>query len=681
MNLQIALIVIGVIVIAAIYLISKWSDKANQSPSKSFDDFQVEDDRSPSISVLDNQMEEDKLAMDMQMYDSDDMAGVTQEKHEEDEEDIVESSDSDVDLNDEFEMEQEISDGGDNLESQEFQEPQELSGERNEQSIDSIEPGFPSREMDNESEKEIFNEKLIEDLIGETADQPVKSQDQYDVLELSDQVNVSDYQSAAEAFDNIPDVEESDQQEDIKSEAGSETMGEIISELDDDTSPLLSANNWTLETVSEIETEVTEQELLDDSSEDVEIIWDELILVNDQETSHENNIEQNEGLGLVGDDVAETLEPEEISKTEDESDVMESRHADTAPIIFKADGSGRQIDQDKIEPSLTKNTLGETSLVSETLVPDSETEYANSEDAKTASMVPLHQPHGEYKYTGVEGFDKVSQIDYWVKIHGDRDIGRETVLAQYREAKSALNKPNSLFGLKVPEKTWCDLEFESEETRFADIVVTIQLADSNGPITETELSRFAQLVAKLSEGTGRGFNFMASIENAQSQAEAISDFVKYYDTVFVVNIKPEHDEYFDGAAIHRFASQLALDQGENNFYVRNKLVGKRKVCLYSMANMSDTGQFDFDDMKNLKTRGVTFFTKPAVNRTPGAVFAEMVDTAKAFASRIKGEVIAPNFEDLSQDDVDEIRLSIEKVAEDMERNGMPAGSDEAMRIF
>ena len=43
--------------------------------------------------------------------------------------------------------------------------------------------------------------------------------------------------------------------------------------------------------------------------------------------------------------------------------------------------------------------------------------------------------------------------------------------------------------------------------------------------------------------------------------------------------------------------------------------------------------------------------------------------------------IAPNHEDLSQEVVDQIRQSIEKVAEDMEEHGMTPGSDEAMRIF
>jgi hypothetical protein len=59
----------------------------------------------------------------------------------------------------------------------------------------------------------------------------------------------------------------------------------------------------------------------------------------------------------------------------------------------------------------------------------------------------------------------------------------------------------------------------------------------------------------------------------------------------------------------------------------------------------------------------------------------MVDSAKAFAARIKGEAKAPNSDDLTQDDIDRIRQSIEKVAMEMENCGMAPGSEEAMRLF
>ncbi|MBX2867915.1 MAG: hypothetical protein KTR18_04540 [Acidiferrobacterales bacterium] len=280
-----------------------------------------------------------------------------------------------------------------------------------------------------------------------------------------------------------------------------------------------------------------------------------------------------------------------------------------------------------------------------------------------------------------EGFDKLSQIDYYVKLSGERDVSRDSVLAIYREGAAGIARTHSIYGLRLPEKVWRDLEQESEEARFGDLVVTIQLVDQDGLVTEDDMTRFSSLIMKLSESTGRGFSFMAPIENAHKQAEAIGRFRQQFDSIFVVNIRPLEGEMFEGAVIERCAKQIGLTADDNQFFARYKPVGKQKVCLYSLANMSDTGEFDLENMRAVRTRGVTFFTRPAINRSPGAVFAEMVDAAKAFASRIKGEVIAPGYEDLSTDDVEAIRRSIEKVAAEMESYGITPGSEEATRLF
>jgi len=306
---------------------------------------------------------------------------------------------------------------------------------------------------------------------------------------------------------------------------------------------------------------------------------------------------------------------------------------------------------------------------------------SHGQDSAPAHEPQLNTNQQDLPLSPAEGFEKLSQIDYYVKLSGERDVSRESVLAIYREAAAGLAKNHSIYGLLLPEKVWRDLENEPEESRFGDLIITMQLVDQNGPVSEQDMTRFSSLVMKLSESTGRGFSFMAPIENAQQQAQVIDQFRQQFDSIFVVNIRPVEDEVFEGAVIARCAGQIGLTEDDNNFYARYKPVGKQKVCLYSLANMSDTGEFDLENMRAMRTRGVTFFTRPAVNRSPGAVFSEMVDAAKAFASRIKGEVIAPGYDDLSMEDVEAIRRSIEKVAREMESYGINPGSEEATRLF
>ena len=375
----------------------------------------------------------------------------------------------------------------------------------------------------------------------------------------------------------------------------------------------------------------------------------------------------------------------EREKTWDETEEIEAESPEPAPAmvqeqrgLFDDDaltGPPPPVAEQEQETAPQDKVRRAPSLGSAESLNETESEH----DLQSASAPDTN--NNGVSINAAEGFEKLSQIDYYVKLSGERDVSRDSVLAIYREGASELSKTHSIYGLRMPDKVWRDLENEPEESRFGDLVITIQLADQNGPVTEQDMTRFSGLVMKLSESTGRGFAFMAPIESAHEQAQAIEKFRKRFDSIFVVNIRPMEEETFDGAMIERCATQIGLTPDENNFYARYKPVGKQKVCLYSLANMSDTGEFDMDNLRGLKTRGVTFFTRPAVNRSPGAVFSEMVDAAKAFASRIKGEAIAPGYDDLSMEDVEAIRNSIEKVAREMESYGIIPGSEEATRLF
>ncbi len=288
---------------------------------------------------------------------------------------------------------------------------------------------------------------------------------------------------------------------------------------------------------------------------------------------------------------------------------------------------------------------------------------------------------GPFQYPEIEGFARVSQIDYWIKLTGKRDVGRESALALYREEANLITKQHQIFGQKIPKREWCTLEQEAEGVRFGDLIITLQLADKDGTVGQEELGRFVTLASTLAKGLDYEFTLMAPIESALRQGRAVADFIRCYDSLVIIHVKPAVSEYFEGAAINRCAAQLGLERSPEGFFVRNQLVNKNKTHLYYIANMSKTGEFDFDNIKDMQIRGVTFFTKPVLHRSPGVVFTEMTDTAKAFAARIKGNTSVSGHHTLSQSYVDETRALIEKNAREMEDFGITPGNEEAMRLF
>lgn len=286
-----------------------------------------------------------------------------------------------------------------------------------------------------------------------------------------------------------------------------------------------------------------------------------------------------------------------------------------------------------------------------------------------------------FVYPDIEGFDKISQIDYWVKLAGKRELDREAVLAQYREGVSYISHATRVFGTRVTDKEWQDLETAPEGMGFLDLVLTIQLTDHTGAISETALTKFTRLVSNLSESTGRGFVFMAPLESAAQQGATIAEFVRHYPARYQLVVRPCTSEYFAGEVVASCAQKIGLEPTVQNTFTRDKTTRGQKVSLYQLANLSPTGEFDFDHIDDMQIKGLTFSTHPACHQNPGAVYAEMVDAARVFAVRAKGEVFTDNAEILTDETGDTIRQCIETIADAMRALGLEPGVDEAIRLF
>lgn len=327
-----------------------------------------------------------------------------------------------------------------------------------------------------------------------------------------------------------------------------------------------------------------------------------------------------------------------------------------------------------------------TDLLHESLDAPQAAQVADSRPAPEPEPEPQPEPEPESAKADEPlepGFSRLSQVDYWVKISGEREISRDAALAIYRDGEVDLHAPHRMYGFRMPEKEWRDMEYETEEGRYADLVLTMQLLQGGRAATESDLTHFTSLVYRIAESTGREFHFMGSMEEALQQTRALSDFFKRYDTTTVLHIQPlANDAPFEGALLDKSARELGLEpDGDSNHYHRLKRMGKSQVRLYTLANLSDTGEFDFFRLNLFSTRGVLFYMKSALNPSPGAVFGEMADTARAFASRIGGEVVVRGEDEFTQEVADKMRRRIEKVAASMEQEGIAPGSEEAIRLI
>lgn len=105
--------------------------------------------------------------------------------------------------------------------------------------------------------------------------------------------------------------------------------------------------------------------------------------------------------------------------------------------------------------------------------------------------------------------------------------------------------------------------------------------------------------------------------------------------LFVVN----RGEAFQGSAVRAAAARLHLIPGEMEIYHRRNPESSSQRGLFSMANLVNPGTFPFDAMDSFTTPGVALFAQLDGMPSDLMVYDELVQTARAIAEDLGGELL------------------------------------------
>lgn len=291
-----------------------------------------------------------------------------------------------------------------------------------------------------------------------------------------------------------------------------------------------------------------------------------------------------------------------------------------------------------------------------------------------------HDPDSNERFPGADADEhSVRQIDYWVRIIGDEPVERDRILAIYREHEYLLEHAHTIHGRAVPSGQWCDMEGEPESTSFTDVVMTLQLCDRNGPVTESELTRFTNLVFAFSESLDRKFNFQGSVEEALAQAARLDRFCRENDVFAIINIRGEGDRQLRGPEVLRAVEGSGMRYGDMKvFHGPPSATGE---ALFSLANMVKPGIFELDRIKDFTTPGLTLFMSVPRCPNPADVFMRMAYVARKVANQLGGTMLDQKNQPLDDTSIKQIRRQVEELGESMDRKGIRPGSEEALRLF
>jgi hypothetical protein len=292
-----------------------------------------------------------------------------------------------------------------------------------------------------------------------------------------------------------------------------------------------------------------------------------------------------------------------------------------------------------------------------------------SDLVEAAEMTPHHVAPESVEPPGGPAAEISNRIDTVAVILADGPVMREQ-LEPLLDALQNHTTPVHVEG--IVDEQWHPIE-SSPRTSWRELRVGLQLASRSGPVPETEIERFNQTIA----------DFAASV-TAVSQREApaaaaarardLDNFCAEADIEVAVNVIGRSGATFATSRVKSLALESGFSEtasgelvhysgnGPPDFVIRrfNEAPGKANAAYYA---------------------GISFaLDLPQVNDPPVAL-DRMVRLAEGFAKQLGGELVDDNRRPLTETGVANLRRSLEKIAQDMEAHGIPAGSPLARRLF
>ncbi len=333
-----------------------------------------------------------------------------------------------------------------------------------------------------------------------------------------------------------------------------------------------------------------------------------------------------------------------------------------------------------------KRTVGTDSVVE--APPSAVTRNSMQEELETIEEVatmPLNLGPGLSRRTPLVNLSRSAvpddKVDFILRLPAESSVMRDVALGVYKQHEYELEKPHRLYGCRVESDLWTELQYDSQRTRYGDLALSIQLVDSRGPIDESELNKFSQVGLRLADTLYRRTQFSMSFEEAIPRAADLHRFCEEYDVIAAIHIMALEGAQFKGRMLEHGARKLGMQWGARSiFHMKNDFSpGCRH--LFSLANLTGSGEFPAGQWDGFDTTGVTFFMSVPCAHRPAMVFDKMITAAQGLAETLNGQIHDQTRRPLTNDGTNAIRRQIEAIEERMRARGIVPGSQTALRLF
>lgn len=149
--------------------------------------------------------------------------------------------------------------------------------------------------------------------------------------------------------------------------------------------------------------------------------------------------------------------------------------------------------------------------------------------------------------------------------------------------------------------------------------------------------------------------------DSESADDDAGELPRDNEKVLVLHVMARSEQGFAGKDILEILLACDLRFGDMDFFHRHELEAGRGPIQFSVANMLQPGVFDIDNMDAMHTRGLLFFlTLPGPENMIQA-YDYMLETARAVARNLGGEVLDESRSVLTQQSIEHSRQQIREL--------------------
>ena len=262
-----------------------------------------------------------------------------------------------------------------------------------------------------------------------------------------------------------------------------------------------------------------------------------------------------------------------------------------------------------------------------------------------------------------------SRIDTVAVILADDPVMREQ-LDPLLDALQSHTTPVHVEG--IVDEQWHPIE-SSPGRSWRELRVGLQLASRSGPLPESEIERFNQAIAEFA-ASANAVSQREAPATAAARARELDNFCAEADIEVAVNVIGRSGLTF---ATNR-VKQLALESGFSE-------TASGELVHYAGNGPPDFVIRRFNDPAGRPNpayyAGITFALDLPQVEDPPRSLERMVKLAESFAKDLGGELVDDARRPLTEAGIANLRRSLEKIAGDMQSQGIPAGSPLARRLF